>query len=80
MDIDMGLFSVVTVATAAAGLWLAFFPRSYLKFAAKLSMLTRISVEDIQSGSIQLRTRVVGCLVLSLAAALASLLVHILRS
>jgi len=79
MNLDTLMVVAVTIATAAAGLWLAFSPRSYLRFAAKFP-LSRVSTEDVDSRPRQLLTRVSGCFVLGLAAALAALVVHVSTS
>lgn len=79
MKIDMVIVVLVTAATAAAGLWLTCAPRSYLQFAARFPR-SRISPDAAKSRSRQLLTRVTGCLVLGLAAALVALVVHVLTT
>lgn len=79
MNIDTVVVIGATVATAAAGLWLTCSPRSYPQFAARFP-LSLISPEDSGSKSKQLLTRVTGCLVLGLAAALLALIAHVLTT
>jgi len=76
---DLAIMIVATGATATWGIWMALFPVSFVRFFARFPWSLN-SATDVLSKTAQLRSRVVGCLVLGLAAALTALIVHVLTT